>query len=600
MGGEDAETLLARKYHWHRRAVHALKWSRDGNYMISGGSEQTLVMWQIDTGKMNFLPHLAGVVENLAVSETGASYLVHLDDNSVMVLSTAELEPTVYVSGIQSATRSSRIPKDQWVSRVSAPRHVPTLIPAALHPEIPDRLYLCVGGGNQATLTADALSAPFLQTVDLESFRSISKQAIARTHPSDANFTAQGEAVTDPQVTHLAFSHDGKWLVTVDEWSPLQKDELNLGEDQERTLTRDKREIHLKFWEAGSDADGADLFGLVSRINSPHVTSTPEAIFGLAADPSSTKFATVGNDGLARIWRPKVRQQDGLTATRENGRVLHTWSCTQIIPLGNQLSVESVGAMPAAKNQGRIQFSEDGSTLFVAYGTMEDGNIYIIDARSGRSRQYWTGYGMAPCYHYDGYRGEAAIHLGVDLRTQHFALTLPTTTGTEICVFRPDTLTPVLLNKIPGRVINLVTSPHSSGFIVLDDQAQLRTIAEGTDADALAIAKPLEEMRLDTVEAEINGEVHAAPLSEFFSEAFSDDEGDDEDGKEGGMDVDSDDEAAHPAVVNQPQLAAIFDTAPAFAMPAIEDVFYKVAGLLATKRRIQQLHKLTYRKDSLL
>lgn len=30
MGGEDAETLLARKYHWHRRAVHAIKWSRDG------------------------------------------------------------------------------------------------------------------------------------------------------------------------------------------------------------------------------------------------------------------------------------------------------------------------------------------------------------------------------------------------------------------------------------------------------------------------------------------------------------------------------------------------------------------------------------------
>lgn len=586
--------------------------------MISGGSEQTLVMWQIDTGKMNFLPHLAGVVENLAISETGASYLVHLDDNSVMVLSTAELEPTAYVSGIQSATRSSRIPKDQWVSRVSAPRHVPTLIPAALHPEIPDRLYLCVGGGNQATLTADALSAPFLQTVDLESFRSISKQAIARTHPSDANFTAQGEAVTDPQVTHLAFSHDGKWLVTVDEWSPLQKDELNLGEDQARTLARDKREIHLKFWEAGSDADGADLFGLVSRINSPHVTSTPEAIFGLAADPSSTRFATVGNDGLARIWRPKVRQQDGLTATSENGRVLHTWSCTQIIPLGNQLSVESVGAMPAAKNQGRIQFSEDGSTLFVAYGTMEDGNVYIIDARSGEVKAVldglWHGtlrglcvlspyiiilsdtlqvydvvaddlcYGMPLSITTTDTGGEAAIHLGVDLRTRHFALTLPTTTGTEICVFRPDTLTPVLLNKIPGRVINLVTSPHSSGFIVLDDQAQLRTIAEGTDADALAIAKPLEEMRLDTVEAEINGEAHAAPLSEFFSEAFSDDEGDDEDGKEGGMDVDSDDEAAHPAVVNQPQLAAIFDAAPAFAMPAIEDVFYKVAGLLATKK----------------
>ncbi|PKS08235.1 hypothetical protein jhhlp_005177 [Lomentospora prolificans] len=612
--GSDA--LLARKYHWHRRAVHTLKWSRDGNYMISGGSEHTLVIWQMDTGKMNFLPHLAGVVENLVVSETGSSYLVHLDDNSVMVLSTAELEPTVYVSGIQSATRNPRAPKDQWVHRAWTPGDVPSWIPAALHPEIPDRLYLCVGGGNQATLTGETVSAPFLQTVDLESFRSISKQAIARTHPSDANFTSQGEAVTDPRVTHLAFSHDGRWLATIDEWRPFQKDGLILSEDQERTLTRDKREIHLKFWEAGQGSEHADTFGLVSRINSPHVTSSPEEIFGLAADPTSSRFATVGNDGLARIWRPKVRQQDGITVTKDNGDTLHTWSCIQTVPLGNQLAVESVGAAPVEKNQGCIAFSEDGSTLFVAYGSAEDGNVYVIDARSGDVKAVldglWHGtlrslhvlspyivilsdtlqvydvvaddlcYGMPLSVTCTDSGAEGAIHLGVDFKTRHFALTVPVATGTEICVFSPDTPVPVLLKKISGRVVSLVTSLHSSGFIVLDDQAQLRTIAEGSDADALAVAKPLEEMRLDNVEAEPNGDANPLALSEMFGD-LSDDEGEDEDNGNR-MDLDSDDEAAHPAVVNQPRLAAIFDAAPAFAMPAIEDVFYQVAGLLATKK----------------
>jgi len=583
--------------------------------MISGGSEQTLVIWQMDTAKMSFLPHLAGVVENLVVSDSGASYIVHLDDNSTMVLSTAELEPTVYVSGIQSVTRNSRPSKDQWVSRVSTEGDMPTSIPAALHPEIPDRLYLCVGGGNQATLSGDTISAPFLQTVDLESFRSVSKQAIARTHPSDANFTSQGEAITDPQVSHIAFSHDGKWLATVDEWKPFQKDGLNLSEDQERTLSRDKREIYLKFWEAGGSAENADSFALVSRINSPHVTSKPEAVFDLASDPTSTRFATIGNDGLARIWRPKVRQQDGLAVTKKNdGNALHTWSCTHMIPLGDQLAVESAGAAPAAKNQGRIAFSEDGSTLFVAYGSADDGNLYVIDARSGDVKgvldDLWLGtlrglhvlspyiiilsdmlqvydvvaddlcYGMPLTITSKERGAEDAIHIGVDSKSRHFALTMPIPTGTEICLFSPESPVPVLLRKIPGWVLSLVTSPHSSGFIILDDHAQLRTIAEGTDTGALAVAKPLEEMRLDTIEV-TEGDAKPLALGEMFE--VSDDE-EDEEGNADGMDVDSEDEAAHPAVVNQPRLAAIFDAAPAFAMPAIEDVFYKVAGLLATKK----------------
>src|SRR5690606_11476098 len=120
--------------------------------------------------KMTFLPHLPGVVTNIVVSDSGASYVVHLDDNSVMVLSTAEMTPTAYVSGIQSATRNPQLLKDQWVERVWKPSEAPSSVPAALRPDAPGKLYLCVGNGDQATTSSGTPSAPFLQSVDLESF----------------------------------------------------------------------------------------------------------------------------------------------------------------------------------------------------------------------------------------------------------------------------------------------------------------------------------------------------------------------------------------------------------------------------------------------
>lgn len=582
--------------------------------MISGGSEHTLANWQMDTSKMTFLPHLPGVVTNIVVSDSGASYVVHLDDNSVMVLSTAEMTPTAYVSGIQSATRNPQLLKDQWVERVWKPSEAPSSVPAALRPDAPGKLYLCVGNGDQATTSSGTPSAPFLQSVDLESFRSISKQAIARTHPSDAIITSQGQPITDPLVSHLAFSHDGQWLATVDEWTPEKDESLGLGEDQESVLTRERREIHLKFWEVGADETDTDIFSLVSRINSPHVTNTPEAVFGLASDPTSARFATIGNDGVVRIWRPQVRKQDGVPVTADNGKVLQSWSCAQMVALSDQLSVESINGPKGAKNQGRIAFSEDGSTLFVAFGAADDGRVYVIDARSGDVTNVldglWTGtlrglqvlspyliilsdtlkvhdvvtdelsYGMV--LNLPGKRTAVdSVHFAVDQVTRHFAVAMPLASGTEVAVFSPESATPVLLKRVPVRVLSLVSSTSSSGFLILDDEAQLRTVAEGTDTEAVALAQPLEDMRLEGVEV---GKAEVPAILEL-------DDVSDEEGEEGAdaddgdaMDVDEDDEAAHPAVVNQPRLAAIFDAAPAFAMPAIEDVFYKVAGLLATKK----------------
>src|SRR4051794_8605404 len=110
-------------------------------------------MWQLDTAKLDFLPHLGATIENIVVSPRGSSYAVHLDDNSTMVLSTAEMVPTTYVSGVQSVVFGYSRPKEALVSRVSETiDEIARPVPAASNPVNPSQITISVGNGQQSML----------------------------------------------------------------------------------------------------------------------------------------------------------------------------------------------------------------------------------------------------------------------------------------------------------------------------------------------------------------------------------------------------------------------------------------------------------------
>ena len=580
--------------------------------MISGGSENVLVVWQMDTFKREYLPHLSGSVENIVVSPKGSSYVVHLDDNSVMVLSTAEMKPTAYISGIQSATVNTSTPKDLLVQRVwTSPEQVRRPIPAAVRPTEPSKLHVCVGNGRQATMAGD-FSAPLLQSFDLETFTSVTKQPLARTQPTDVNITNKGVPIDEPLVTHMAFSADGKWLASVDDWKPSERDVENVSNDVRDQFIRERHEVHLKFWEVGT---GDQAAALVSRVNAPHANTHPEAVLDLAAGPVSSCFATIGSDGMVRIWRPKVRKMDGIVSKGADGRELHTWHCSQVIPVGDGLGqegvVDLVGSTASSQPQGSISFSEDGSTIFAAFGGVDTGVVYVIDASSGEVVKtlegLWSGrlqsiQALSPFLIilsdelrvYDVVSDELRygivipavagaselVQLAVDRQSKHFAVALPVGDVSSVGVFDPEEPEPLMVRSVPHRVVSLVSAPDTSGFIVLDDAAQVWTIAEESEPTSLAAIQPLEDLRLDGPSAPA-GKGVAALIGED-AEMASDDEEVDQAPVDEDDDVDMDD-SVYPSVVAPQELADIFDAAPAFAGPSIEDMFYKVTGLLGAK-----------------
>ncbi|KAI3340683.1 WD40-repeat-containing domain protein [Ustulina deusta] len=611
--------LQPRKYHWHRKAVHAVKWSRDGNYILSGGSESTLVLWQLDTQKKDFLPHLSATVENIVVSKRGSAYALHLDDNSAMVLSTAEMKPITYVSGIQAMLSPQPISKDDNVKRIG--QYTPdrlTSIPAAVSPSSPSQMLLCVGNGQQLSYSGSGPSMPLIQALDLTTMRSVSRQALTRTNPTDVNITSRGHPITEPRVTRMKYSHDGRWLVTTDEWQPPSRDINSLdGPSSER------RETYLKFWSVSAETENLEL---MTRIDAPHHSNQVESVFDLAANPKLDRFATVGGDGIARLWQPTIRQRDGLFVKGKKGRQLYSWNCSQEIPLyGNETTGESDISNEFFQGSGAVAFSEDGSVLVCAVVHEHGSIVQVIDTESGRIRNSLNGlikggiqgisvvsanlvvlsdalvvydlvldelrYGVRLRNAKGSETGDAhgpgasiMSHLATDLQTGRFAVAVSrgkkgsTRIRSELAIFSPGECEPELVQSFQNPITSLISSPGSSGFLVLDSAAQLWSIAESMGTTSFAFAHPLADLQLDQ-EPIVNGEVANTPGLVL--------EADDEQASEDDMDVDmadaADGDAIYPAVVAPQRLAELFDTAPSFAMPPIEDLFYQVTKLFSVK-----------------
>ncbi|KAI1821278.1 WD40 repeat-like protein [Xylaria intraflava] len=614
-----------RKYHWHRKAVHAVKWSRDGNYILSGGSESTLVLCQLDTQKMDFLPHLSATVENIVVSKRGSAYVVHLDDNSAMMLLSAEMKPVTYISGIQAMLTPRPISKDDSVKRVGqyGPDRL-TSIPAAMSPSNPSQMLLCVGNGQHLSYSKSGPSMPLMQALDLTTMQSVSRQALTRTNPTDVNVTSKGHPITEPRVTSMKYSHDGRWLATIDDWQPPSRDTNRLeGSSSER------RETYLKFWSVSPENQSLEL---MTRINAPHQSNQTESIFDLAADPKSDRFATIGGDGLARLWQPAVRQKDGILIKGKKGRKLYSWNCSQVISLyGNETTGDTDAVNQFRHSSGAVAFSEDGSVLVCAAVHRRGSIVQVVDTESGKVRNSLDGlikgkvqgisilttnlivlsdalmvydlvldelrYGVqlrkAESSEPEDAHGPGAsvmTHLAVDFQTGCFAVAVSrakkqrtaTKVRSELAIFNSTGYDPELVQRFPNPITSLVPCTGSSGFMVLDTAAQLWSVAESMDTNTVAIAQPLADLQLDE-EPKVNGEeISNAPALLL--------EGDDDQASEDGMDVDmpdvGEDDATYPAVVAPQRLAELFDTAPSFAMPPIEDMFYQVTKLLFTKTAV--------------
>lgn len=80
--------------HWHAHAVSSLSFSSNGAYLLSGGEEAVLVIWQLHTGKKEFVPRVGSPITSIAVvshENAEEEYLLVLTDGSLVMIASSSL-----------------------------------------------------------------------------------------------------------------------------------------------------------------------------------------------------------------------------------------------------------------------------------------------------------------------------------------------------------------------------------------------------------------------------------------------------------------------------------------------------------------------------
>ena len=285
---------------------------------MSGAAENTVMMTQISSGQRHFIPRLGASITGLNISSTGSLYAISLANNNIKIVDAGDLELISEFAGLQPIKRPSKNDESY--------RPPVTL----LHPT---REQLFINGSNEASGTLQGYDIfQDQQTVRLD------VASLTRLKSTGIDL----KPVSDPFLSHAAFTSDGKWLATIDEWNDRYAlDDLS------------NMEVSLKFW----DCSGKD-WNVNTKIEYPHgITSR---VLALASPKTSQlEFATLGAEGTVKIWRLSVTPKERI------------WTLYRTI--GSRVSTLT--------SEGGLTYSTDGSIIAAGFG----GHIYIINAQSGET-----------------------------------------------------------------------------------------------------------------------------------------------------------------------------------------------------------------------
>ncbi|KAL6705772.1 NET1-associated nuclear protein 1 [Coniothyrium glycines] len=547
---DNAENLRPKRLHWHRDAVGSVKWSLDGNYIISGGDETVLTIWQISTGKQQHLPHLSAAIENVVVAPSGSSYALTLANNSVIVLSTTELEAKTNIVGIQSRRIDvEQLPKETKSGKAFFDIFHP--VPMAINSINSDEVLLAVPSSQPRQKNEGLRPEPYLQTFDLANHRAKSRQALTRNTATEPNVAPEGGRIAEPSVKLLKVSHDGEWLATIDEWVPPRADSGFLNEgipefnEEER---QNRREVYLKIWRR--DEENAQ-WRLDTRIDAPHFFDDVcgnGRVFDLVVDPSALGFATVGEDHVVRVWRPKTRTRDGVAVRGVTDEGLVTWSLDRTVELSDRLDVLEGSQQALPPRNAKLAFSTDGSVLAAAVSWAADsdfGVTHLVDVEAAVIRRSITevdvtalsGLGFVGQHlvivadsltvwnmvldqltysivintpGIDQYERSPLVRLAIDEANGTFAVALPQFESydiaysgsrvkkamSKISIYNTDQKDAIWSNTIPCITLALAARQGEPGYIILDSTSCIKAINPASVPLQLPTPPPEEKAEL--------------------------------------------------------------------------------------------------------
>lgn len=263
--------------HWHAHAVSSIAFTPNGAYLLSGGEESVLVIWQLHTGKKEFVPRVGAPIETVAVSKVGDNeeeYLLGLADATYVFVGAGSLKISRSYSRIKLGLSFVAHPGEINLTVFEDPStsynssHVNA--PLAVH-----------------TLTS-TLMLPSSHPSSLQTYSPSSSKLVSELEVSSSNrISRRDEKPIEPSRVEISvISPSGEWMATIDS---RQGDDTFRGE------------IYLKIW-CWDRKTGYWI--LNTRIDRPHGLHKVTAVaFG---PPIKGRFplslVTTGGDGYIKTW----------------------------------------------------------------------------------------------------------------------------------------------------------------------------------------------------------------------------------------------------------------------------------------------------------
>ncbi|KAG0740570.1 hypothetical protein G6F62_009074 [Rhizopus arrhizus] len=247
----DTNDHIRSVYHWHHLPVRCLTFMVDGSYLMSGGEEAVLVIWQLETGHKQFLPRMGGSIDFITISPNNRFYCVGLDDNSIRLVNSITQTIEQVIQGLQYAQVNP------------SSNHLTTGLVVE-----PRNHHLVMNGvpGSIQFYNANADS----HVMDLE------------VVPMNRVVRAAEKEIVNAHVMHVAFLPSGEWMATVD----MRDDKVTTPE------------LFLKFWRW--DPDTQD-YKLHTRVDYPHTKPITSLVF----NPISRRgpmAITTSQDKTFKVW----------------------------------------------------------------------------------------------------------------------------------------------------------------------------------------------------------------------------------------------------------------------------------------------------------
>lgn len=379
--GSDEQTTYdnQRLLKWHVDGVSAVEFSPDGSYLLSGGREKVLVLWQLETEKQQFLPRLNGPIFDISIdsrveqlygltleltpsTQHGAEryyeFLVlnaldlssKLDVNGIRPKFSVDLHKTLQRDAKKFLQRANKVDEES----LTKIRHDVTTS-FEVEPESGD-LYLPFGS--------------YMQVYNMTKNEQVYVAAMAQAMQQGK--VRQEAEIEDPMIEQFVFSKDGSWMCTFDALKAPQVDGLMSSKDVKYCL---------KFWKYVEGASNADNgkpgnhagfhWELCTKILDPHgpnvkiaaIIPAPRTYYnGLA-------FATADTKGGVRLWRPRIPKE--IYSKVPNKKMQQTaWTLRRLRLGTGQLQTPSV-ALAWSPDSSLIAVAQETSLILLDINTFE-------------------------------------------------------------------------------------------------------------------------------------------------------------------------------------------------------------------------------------